>query len=182
MYTQKQALEVIQRCKPQSKIEHEARDFILTFIKNSSRYWSRSNVEGHLTGSAWITNKSNTKAVLLHHKKLNMWLQPGGHIDDGDRSLLHAALREAKEETGIHSFTIASQNVFDVDVHTIPARETELEHQHLDIRFWFVADNEELNISDESNHLRWMTRKEIEQATHDESLLRMVRKSMPQAV
>jgi 8-oxo-dGTP pyrophosphatase MutT (NUDIX family) len=133
---------------------------------------------GHLTASAWITNKAQTKAVLLHHKKLDIWVQPGGHVDDDDMSLSLASLREASEETGLTNLSFCQPGIFDLDVHSIPARKTEPKHHHLDVRFWLIADNERLSISDESNDLQWLSRVEIEAITNEESVLRMARKTL----
>jgi 8-oxo-dGTP pyrophosphatase MutT (NUDIX family) len=178
MYSQNHALILLNAYHPQSEQEQNAKQFIQDFITENERYWSRGTLTGHLTGSAWITNKAQSKAVLLHHKKLNIWVQPGGHIDDDDQSLLAASLREAKEETGLPSLIPKQEGIFDLDVHKIPARKTEPEHWHLDVRFWLIAEIEELAISEESNDLAWLTRAEIENLTEEESVLRMVRKTL----
>ncbi len=178
MYSQKDALAVLESADPTTEEETKALAFIRSFVSDYIQYWSRQTEAGHLTGSAWITNRDKTKAVLLHHKKLDIWVQPGGHIDDSDESLLAAAKREAQEETGIDSLVLVSDQVFDVDVHKIPARKTESEHWHLDVRFWFIAEDETLIMSEESNQLQWLTAEQIRQKTDEESVLRMVRKSL----
>ncbi|MEJ2043315.1 MAG: NUDIX hydrolase [Reinekea sp.] len=178
MYSQQEALNVLQTSQPATAEEQQALEFIQSFVNRNVRYWSRSTLEGHLTGSAWITNQSHTKAVLLHHKKLDIWVQPGGHIDDGDKSLLAAASREAREETGIQVLMPESESIFDVDVHQIPERKHEPAHWHLDIRFWFIAEEETLQLSEESNDLAWLSAEEIVRLTDEESVLRMVRKTL----
>src|SRR5687767_1025896 len=97
---------------------------ILTFL-NSFEGWQlfdRKNFVGHITASAYIINQSRKSILLLKHKTLNRWLQPGGHIDATDTSIMAAALREVKEETGISSSLLfpVSTSVFDVDSHPIP--------------------------------------------------------------
>ncbi|MDZ7646212.1 MAG: NUDIX hydrolase [Cytophagales bacterium] len=89
---------------------------------------------GHITGSAWIVDPSNTQALLVHHAKLNKWVQPGGHAD-GDENILQVALREAEEETGLKNFKVLSDPPFDVDIHLIPERADFPEHFHFDIRY-----------------------------------------------
>jgi ADP-ribose pyrophosphatase YjhB (NUDIX family) len=178
MYSQEQALVLLKAFNPQDESEKKSKLFIEEFVRNNERYWSRETLAGHLTGSAWITNKEQTKAVLLHHKKLNIWVQPGGHIDDADESLPDASYREAMEETGLTQLIAQSPDVFDLDVHKIPARKSEPEHWHLDVRFWYIAENTDLSISEESNELAWLTRSEIEKLTDEESVLRMVRKTL----
>ena len=88
--------------------------------------YRRTNFIGHLTGSAFILNKTSNKILLLKHKSLGKWLQPGGHVDLTDNSILDACFREIQEETGIkkinleyikHKLSIP----FDIDSHKIPA-------------------------------------------------------------
>jgi 8-oxo-dGTP pyrophosphatase MutT (NUDIX family) len=101
---------------------------------------SRELLHGHLTASAWIVNAGHTHALMTHHRKLNRWLQLGGHAD-GDLDLKRVALREAQEESGLKSIHCLSSAPFDVDVHTIPARADVPEHLHYDVRFLFAADD-----------------------------------------
>ena len=103
-------------------------------------------------------------------------MQLGGH-SDGDSNTLRVASREAAEESGL-SVSILSDLIFDIDIHTIPARGTEPEHKHYDVRFVFEADEtKQLVVSDESNELRWVPLAQIEEFTKEESVLRMVRKT-----
>jgi 8-oxo-dGTP pyrophosphatase MutT (NUDIX family) len=117
---------------------------------------SRTLLHGHLTASAWILNAHRTHTLLTHHRKLNRWLQLGGHAD-GDLNLERVALREAQEESGLTSVQSVASTPFDVDVHTIPSHKGVPEHLHYDVRFLCSADQAEpLVISDESLDLRWM--------------------------
>jgi 8-oxo-dGTP pyrophosphatase MutT (NUDIX family) len=178
MQDQQSVLTLLTQYTTQDPLEQQSLIFIQNFVTNHERYWSRKTLEGHLTASAWITNAECNKAVLLHHGKLNIWVQPGGHIDDEDESLLAASMREAQEETGLNKLSLMRGGLFDVDVHVIPERKNEPEHHHLDIRFWFCADNEALILSDESHELQWLTKTQIYEKTQEESVLRMVRKSL----
>lgn len=92
----------------------------------------RSNLAGHFTGSAWLVSGDGQRALLMHHRKLNRWLQPGGHAD-GDTDLARVALREAEEESGL-SELVVEPDIFDLDRHRIPARGEEPEHWHYDAR------------------------------------------------
>jgi ADP-ribose pyrophosphatase YjhB (NUDIX family) len=178
MFSQVDAIALLNAYQPTDTSEQEAKAFIQSFVNENAEYWSRRTLSGHLTGSAWITNTERTQAVLLHHKKLDIWVQPGGHMDDSDDSLVSASLREAVEETGLNSLALASESIFDLDVHEIPARKEEPKHWHLDVRYWFEAKDMTLSISEESNDLKWLTRSEIENITSEESVLRMVRKTL----
>jgi 8-oxo-dGTP pyrophosphatase MutT (NUDIX family) len=122
----------------------------------------RKNFRGHITTSAFILNENAASILLLQHKSLNRWLQPGGHVDRTDTSLKAAALREAIEETGLitGNLELLSPNIFDVDSHHIPenTRKQEPAHVHHDIRFLFkCANSQSVNISEEeSTDSKWI--------------------------
>src|SRR5690606_3265663 len=117
-------------------------------------------------------------ALLVHHGKLNKWLQPGGH-SDGDENTLAVALREAQEETGVLNFTIPSEAFFDLDIHPIPERKDMPTHFHYDVRFLFYASlNDPITVSEESHDVKWIALEEIAKKSGDnKSLLRMLEKS-----
>jgi 8-oxo-dGTP pyrophosphatase MutT (NUDIX family) len=131
---------------------------------------------GHFTGSAWVVSVDGERALLLHHRKLGRWLQPGGHAD-GDGDLASVALREAEEETGLTGLRIEG-GVFDLDRHLIPARGNEPAHYHYDVRFVVKAGaSEDFIVSEESHALKWLPVAEIAADSRaDESVRRMARK------
>jgi 8-oxo-dGTP pyrophosphatase MutT (NUDIX family) len=132
---------------------------------------------GHITGSAWILDEARTHALLVHHRKLDRWLQPGGHAE-GERDAHAIARREAREETGLAHLRDAQPGIYDVDVHVIPARGSDPEHAHYDIRFAFIADRDEpLVVSEESHALAWRPLAELDRDGVDESVRRLARKS-----
>lgn len=135
---------------------------IIYFIKSTPNCFDRTHLEGHVTGSAWLLNPDGTKVLLTHHKKLNRWLQFGGH-SDGESNTWNVALREVTEESGIQNIQFVSSDIFDVDIHTIPenSKKNEPEHKHYDIRFLLRAPTEVFTISDESNLLKWVTLQEL---------------------
>jgi 8-oxo-dGTP pyrophosphatase MutT (NUDIX family) len=151
------------------------------FLKllQSQRCYFRDHLPGHITGSAWIVDEDSAHILLLHHAKLNKWLQPGGHAD-GDENILAVALREAEEETGLKEFKLLAQGIFDVDIHTIPARHDFPEHLHFDIRFAFQASkNSIINISVESHDVKWIPLKDVpERSQYNASILRMIEKTI----
>lgn len=150
---------------------------VIALVERETFPWRRSTLAGHLTASAWIVNKTYTKALLVHHLKLDRWLQPGGHIED-DSSLLAASLREAREECGIAELTPLTLSIFDIDVHPIPANTKEPAHLHYDIRFAFVAGDGSLpRVSAESKDVQWFDLNEIVRWPTDPSLTRMIDKT-----
>jgi 8-oxo-dGTP pyrophosphatase MutT (NUDIX family) len=143
--------------------------------------FERSCLPGHFTASAWIASADRRRFLLAHHRKLDRWLQLGGHAD-GDPDLLAVALREAREESGMGRFAQqpgpAGLPVLDVDIHEIPARAGEPAHAHYDVRFLLVAEpGQPLRVSAESKALRWLELERLEEWVREESLLRLGRKA-----
>ncbi len=125
--------------------ENFFRRLTLEFLALNDEFWQRSTLSGHLTGSAWVLNPARDKALLIHHRGLDKWFQPGGHAEPTDASLLETARREAAEECGIQGLSLLSEEVFDLDIHIIPAKNDIPEHLHYDLRFVFQAASEELD-------------------------------------
>lgn len=149
-----------------------------SLLRNFDQCFSRSLRTGHITASAWIIDKEVTAALLVHHRKLNRWLQPGGHAD-GDENVEAVAHREAIEETGLSSIRLANKRIFDLDIHMIPAHGSVLAHFHYDIRFLFVADKLlPVTTSHESHDVKWFEFDQIAGITNgSRSIERMVQKS-----
>ena len=140
----------------------------------------RSHFEpGHFTASAFVLSPDHRDLVLIHHKKLGIWVQPGGHVDATDADLASAARREVLEEVGLGdltAFAVGASPLFDVDIHVIPARKAEPAHQHFDVRFAFVAATRDLVHSEEVADLRWVPLTDVEAMATDESVMRAVKK------
>jgi 8-oxo-dGTP pyrophosphatase MutT (NUDIX family) len=153
---------------------------ILDFVDRHADPFDRNITEGHLTGSAFVVSHDGTRVLLVHHKRLDRWLQPGGHAEPGERSGLKVALREAREETAIEGLRPHSRvpGLFDVDVHEIPAREDDPRHLHLDLRYVLVAPDgaEAHHDPAESLGLRWFRWDELDQIDADAGLKRAVGK------
>ncbi len=160
------------------EVQPEERAKIIDFINNNPDCFMRSNLSGHITGSAWLIDETKTQVLLTHHKKLQEWLQLGGHAD-GDSDILNVALKEAHEESGITSIEPLSREIFDIDVHEIPEHKGVPAHYHYDVRFLLVAKSKDFIISEESNDLAWISIKDIAQSnSFDPSLRRMAEKSL----
>lgn len=156
--------------------QHQSRDEIINFICNNENCFDRELNIGHITGSAWLLNKQGNKALLMHHAKLDKWLQPGGHAD-GNSDIISVAIKEAQEESGISSIELIYKNIFDIDIHLIPKNSKEEAHYHYDIRFLLqVTSEEELKQNSESKELKWFSFEEISTFTKEESILRMNKK------
>lgn len=148
----------------------------VAFVTDNPTCFERSLAIGHVTGSAWVVNRAGTHTLLTHHRKLNRWLQLGGHAD-GNADILAVALREAYEESGIAVLQPISNEIFDLDIHPIPAKGDEAAHFHYDVRFAIQAVNSDrYTVSDESHALSWVPIEQIRDKTQEESMLRMQRK------
>ncbi len=164
--------------------EREAQARTLTFLKTTPGIpWSRKNFnDGHICASAWILNHEETHALLFHHKKLNRWIQIGGHIEEGDADFFSAALREITEETGL-TRVVFERNIFDIDVHVYPNRGEEPEHIHYDLRILARAEaGAELQVQEaEGKGLEWVEISKIADYDTDESVLHTARKASLEA-
>lgn len=113
--------------------------------EDSGDLFSRANPRGHVTGSMLVLNADASKVLLIHHRFLDRWLQPGGHVEQ-DASLWEAARREVREETGVSPARFDGETaVFDIDTHAIPAnaKKGEGAHVHHDFLFLGLADDRE---------------------------------------
>jgi 8-oxo-dGTP pyrophosphatase MutT (NUDIX family) len=143
--------------------------------------FSRAQAGAHFTGSAVVTDPEGARVVLVHHRKLKRWLQPGGHADPEDAgSMQRTALREAHEETGCRVFLHPRAPLpLDVDVHAIPGRQDEPGHLHLDVRFLVVAEEPEALAHDpaESFGAQWLSWDEALARADEPPLRRLLQKA-----
>lgn len=136
----------------------------------------RERLEGHFTASSWLVDAAGKRVLLTHHRKLDRWLQLGGHAD-GERDLRAVALKEAEEESGLRQLQVEG-GIFDLDRHWIPQRKDVPGHWHYDVRYVVRAMGDEaFTVSDESHALAWRDIAEVEaDPAMDDSLRRMARK------
>jgi 8-oxo-dGTP pyrophosphatase MutT (NUDIX family) len=138
--------------------EAEHRRAMLELLESSDdAFWRGQFVPGHFTASCYIVDAEG-RLLLHHHKRLDRWLQMGGHVE-ADESPDLAALREGREESGLRDLAHVSDGIFDLDIHPIPAAKGEPEHAHFDIRYLACTASPEAAVADraESNDLAWVT-------------------------
>jgi 8-oxo-dGTP pyrophosphatase MutT (NUDIX family) len=130
--------------------------------------FSRANMQGHITTSGLVYDATADKVLLIHHRTLNRWLQPGGHHEGLDRLDISAA-REVEEETGVNVRGAAGQRLdaplIDIDSHAIPANPAKGEgaHVHHDFLYLFRGDAA-APVSpqwEEVRGVRWVTRETL---------------------
>ncbi len=133
------------------------KDRILKLLRDHHAPLERDSFEpGHVTASAILLSPDEKSVALVYHNKLDRWLQPGGHVESQDESVLATAAREAREECGVTLDEDFAARLLSVDVHEIPAHGHDPAHRHHDFMFLFRAKDADLSCSDESAEVRWV--------------------------
>ncbi len=154
------------------------------FLNSNKSLISRNNFLGHITASAILLDSTLSKILLVYHKNLSKFIQPGGHVNETDTTLQQTAIRELSEETGFTnilpiSYDSSNPDIpIDIDIHIIPEnqKKQEPQHQHFDFRYVFILlEDHQKNISEEKiGSIVWKPIKELEVPTSD--LSRIARK------
>ena len=112
---------------------------------------------GHFTASCYVVDGGG-RLLLHHHRRLDRWLQMGGHLEGGESPEV-AALREGREESGLGDLALAGDGILDLDIHGIPAAKGEPDHDHYDVRYLARTASPGAIALDraESNDLAWVT-------------------------
>ena len=162
--------------------EAECVDRFIELVEAAGNPYVRERLEGHLTASSLVVSADGRRTLLTHHRKLGLWLQPGGHAD-GDTDLARVALREAEEETGLAGLVI-EPGIFDLDLHWIPEHKGVPAHWHYDVRYIVRAGRDErFTVSEESHALAWRDIASLAaDPSMDGSLRRMARKWLQRQV
>jgi len=175
-FAQSRVIDQLEAYLPGCPRDRQVKDLFNGFAAEHADCCERTLTVGHFTGSAWLVSADGRRVLLTHHRKLDRWLQLGGHAD-GDSDLAAVALREAEEESGLCDLAIEG-DVYDLDRHLIPARGDEPGHWHYDVRFVVRAHgSEDFTVGDESHDLAWRSISElIRDESVDESVRRMAAK------
>ena len=163
---------------PQQSAEEPFRQRMLERLDATPHCFARTDFPAHFTGSALVVSADRQSALLHHHRKLDRWMQFGGHCED-DADILEVAQREALEESGIEGLKAASEIPFDLDIHEIPARPAtgEPAHFHYDVRFLFIApESARFTVSEESLQLRWFDSRQWTDLALSSGLRRLLEK------
>jgi len=165
--------------QPDDPREAAYRDRMLALIDSDGDPFARDHFEpGHFTASAFILAPDGLHLLMILHRKLGLWLQPGGHVEPDDANIFDAAAREVHEETGVIDFDWARGEpaIFDVDIHAIPPIKDDPAHEHFDVRVLVTAHTEAIAAGEDVRDARWVPLDAIDRMGTDESVLRAVRK------
>lgn len=153
---------------------------IKELVEQHENIFVRDCLSSHLTGSALVVNPKTKKILLHNHKKLNKWLQFGGHAD-GETDLAKVAMKEAEEESGLTDLSFYAQQPLDIEVQVIPKKNDIPEHLHLDFRYLIFTNAEELPTPEEheSQDLKFLDFQEAYELGDklDYALVRLIKKA-----
>ena len=160
MITRQKLIDQIENYKPFNEQEEMDKFLILNWIRKNDNAFSRENTVAHMTASAWVVNKDRSKVLMVYHNIYHSWAWTGGHAD-GDQDLLHVALKEAREETGITNLKPVSEGIFSLEMLTVDGHVKKGEyvssHLHANVTYLLEADEADtLHIKpDENSGVRW---------------------------
>jgi 8-oxo-dGTP pyrophosphatase MutT (NUDIX family) len=133
----------------------KSRDLTLGLLSWSPQPFSRMTyTPGHVTCTGVVLGPERDRVLLVHHRRLNRWLLPGGHCEAGDLTIDSVAQREVVEETGVR-LAGKQGRLVNIDVHPIPGNGNEPLHLHHDLIFAFEAESLETECSAESRAVAW---------------------------
>ncbi len=164
--------ESIEKFVPFNEQEEVEKNIMLKFIKDFDDVFTRQNVYGHFTASAFVLNKERTKVLMVYHKIYDSWAWTGGH-SDGDSDLLYVAMKEAKEETGVKNVIPISNDIYSLELITVNGHEKRGKyvnsHIHFNVTYLLEADeNEEIHINEEENSgVKWVPIDEVLNTTSE---------------
>lgn len=167
--------EQIENYIPYNEQEENDKEMILKYIDTFEDVLTRENRMCHFTASNWIVNKERTKVLMIYHNIYKSWAWTGGHAD-GDSDLLHVALKEVEEETGLKNLKLLSNGIFGIQILTVDSHikrgKFVPSHLHLDCCFLLEADeNEVVKIkADENSGVEWIDIDKATEVTNEEKM------------
>lgn len=165
--------------RPQNEQEEKDKQLILDFLLNHPDAFLRTNRVAHMTASTWVTNRARSKVLMVYHKIYDSWSWCGGHAD-GETNLLHVALKECREETGLKHVSPVSEDIFSLECLTVDGHEKRGEyvssHLHLNVTYLLEADeNDALFVCEEENSgVKWFSPEEALAASTEPWFVRRI--------
>jgi len=155
------AVRVLSSWPPPDAAASWVRDEMLALLGNGPRVLRRDGSPDHFTASTLVLDASLDRVLLCLHRRVQRWVQLGGHCEPTDTTLAQAALREATEESGIAGLHLLPEPI-GVDIH--PVHCSAGPSRHFDVRYVAVAPpGAQPAISAESAALDWFDRDDLPQ-------------------
>lgn len=173
--------EQIEHFEPFNEQERADKEMMLEYINTFTDVLTRGNKMCHFTASNWIVNKERTKVLMIYHNIYQSWAWTGGHAD-GDGNLLHVALKEAQEETGLNHLKVLKQEIYSLEILTVDSHIKRgnfvPSHLHLDCCYLLEADeNEQLKVKeDENSGVKWIDINKVIEITNEPKMVPIYQK------
>lgn len=170
-------------CNEQEKADKKV---IISYLKDFDNVYTRENVYGHITSSPWIINEDASRVLMIYHNIYDSWGWCGGHAD-GDQDLIHVALKEGREETGLKNLQLLSNRILAIDILPVPPHIKKgafvSSHVHLNVTYLCQADEQAALTSkpDENSGVKWVAVEEIDHIVTEEDMKPVYRKLMEQS-
>ena len=154
--------EQIRSYQPMNEQEERDKELILHCLETEKNIFTRQNRLAHMTASAWIVNPERTKVLMAYHNIYHSWSGLGGHAD-GETDLLKVALKEAREESGIHHVKPVSEQIYSLEVLTVDGhvKRGEYVSSHLHLNVTYLLQAEETDVlhikEDENSNVGWFS-------------------------
>ena len=175
--------EQIEKYEPYNEQEEKDKQIMIKYMDTFEDVLTRDNEFGHFTASAWVVNQSRTKVLMIYHNIYKSWAWTGGHAD-GESNLLHTAIRELKEETGVKNVKVLEDNIFSLEIicvngHIKRGRYVS-SHVHLNVTYLLeVNEDEELKIKeDENSGVKWVNIEDIEKLSNETWMIEKIYKKV----
>ena len=166
----KQLITDLKNYKPVNAQEQADQNFFLEQLHKNPDAFSRKSRAAHFTASAWLVNKSRNRVIMIYHNIYNSWSWVGGHAD-GETNLLHVALKETQEETGLKNIVPAINDIYSLESLTVDGHfkrgKYVSSHLHLNVTYLIEADESESlrTKPDENSGVRWFGLQEAIEAS-----------------
>ena len=150
----------IEAYRPFNEQEERDKAVILDYLRKNPDAFSRTNLIAHMTASAWVVNGQRDRVLMVYPRIYDSWSWTGG-LADGDEDLARVALREVREETGVKSARLVSDEIYSLEVLTVDGHEKNGKyvpsHLHLNVTYLIEADEtDSLAVCEEENSgVRW---------------------------
>lgn len=175
--------ELISNYQPKNAQEEHDKAQMLQFMQDHDDYLDRTNLVGHFTTSIWTVNPDRTKTLMVYHNLYDSWAWIGGHAD-GIENLQEVALRELREETGVASARLVSEEIFSLETLGVDGhmRKGQWVPSHVHFNITFLAEADEsatLTVcEDENSAVQWWTFDEALEASSEPWMVEHIYKKL----